>query len=87
MDYGAYLGRLFPNANRRSAAYTRQSRFEGSVRQVRGQIVRSLTKTGPMSKHDLESAIGPIDSRFERAIEGLLRDGIISLRDGVVTLD
>jgi len=87
MDYGSHLGRLFPNANRRSAAYTRQSRFEGSVRQVRGQVLRTLTQIGPVSRQELEAAIGPIDHRFERALEGLRRDGIVSIREGLVTLD
>lgn len=31
LDYGAYLKKTLPNPSRRSAAYTRQSRFEGRV--------------------------------------------------------
>lgn len=42
LDYGAYLKRTLPNPSRRSAAHTRQSRFEGSRRQKRAQLVRLL---------------------------------------------
>ena len=40
LDYGAYLKSTMPNPSRRSAAYTRQSAFEGSHRQKRAAIVR-----------------------------------------------
>jgi A/G-specific adenine glycosylase len=81
MDYGAYLGRVVPNRNRRSAAYSRQSRFEGSLRQVRGRIIRALAGKGPLTVRELESVTGPTDNRFERAIDALLREELI-VRDG-----
>ena len=42
LDYGAQLKKELPNPSRRSAGYTRQSRFEGSRRQKRAEIVRIL---------------------------------------------
>ena len=42
LDYGAYLKKTLPNPSRRSRAYTRQSRFEGSNRQKRAALVRAL---------------------------------------------
>lgn len=42
LDYGAYLKKTVPNPSRRAKAYTRQSRFEGSRRQKRAEIVRQL---------------------------------------------
>ena len=42
LDYGAYLKRTVPNPSRRSAAHTRQSRFEGSHRQKRAELLRVL---------------------------------------------
>ncbi|MEK7583546.1 MAG: A/G-specific adenine glycosylase [Patescibacteria group bacterium] len=41
MDYGAMLGKTVPNPNRRSAHYTRQSKFEGSNRQKRGRQLKA----------------------------------------------
>ena len=42
LDYGAYLKKMLPNPSRRSATYTRQSRFEGSRRQKRAELVRIM---------------------------------------------
>jgi A/G-specific adenine glycosylase len=42
MDYGTYLAKTMPNPNRRSIHYTKQSKFEGSLRQLRGEILRQL---------------------------------------------
>ena len=46
MDYGVLLKNLFPNANVRSAHYTKQTKFENSNRQIRGQLIHLLTDTG-----------------------------------------
>ena len=43
MDYGSMLGAKEENANKRSAHYVKQSKFEGSLRQVRGKIIKLLT--------------------------------------------
>ncbi|MFB3897659.1 MAG: A/G-specific adenine glycosylase [bacterium] len=42
MDYGVMLKSLVPNPNRRSAHYTKQSKFEGSNRQIRGMILKAM---------------------------------------------
>lgn len=40
LDYGAYLKRTVPNPSRRSRTHTTQSRFEGSHRQKRAELLR-----------------------------------------------
>src|SRR3989344_13303 len=46
MDYGAMLKRTIGNPNVRSRTYVKQSRFEGSRRQIRGRLVKlALQKT------------------------------------------
>ena len=40
MDYGSYLSKMVPNPNRKSRHYVRQSKFEGSDRQIRGALLR-----------------------------------------------
>lgn len=52
MDYGAELKKKVVNPNRRSSGYTKQSKFEGSLRQARGAVLRQLTdrKTGYAKK-------------------------------------
>lgn len=44
MDYGAYLKSVHKVNNKRSAAYTKQSTFQGSTRQIRGAIIRVLSE-------------------------------------------
>jgi len=43
MDYGSYLKTSVGNVSRRSKQYTKQNRFEGSRRQLRGAILRELS--------------------------------------------
>jgi hypothetical protein len=47
------------------------------VREVRGQIVRQLTKS-PMQEADLRSVINA-DGRFEAALAGLINDGLVQV--------
>jgi A/G-specific adenine glycosylase len=86
MDYGAYLARTHGNANRRSAHYRKQAPFEGSVRQVRGSVVRCLTANGPLPVSELEKLCGRGDSRFEVAIEKLASEGMIVVEAGLARL-
>ncbi|MDB5237888.1 MAG: endonuclease [Candidatus Kaiserbacteria bacterium] len=72
MDYGSYLKKQFPNPSRRSAGYTKQSKFEGSLRQVRGMILRELHK-GPSLLNSL-----PVEKeRVDAALASLKKHGMI----------
>lgn len=42
LDYGAYLKKTIPNPSRRSRSHVKQSRFEGSHRQKRAELLRVL---------------------------------------------
>lgn len=44
MDYGTFLAKQVPNPNRKSKHYAKQSKFEGSTRQLRGEILRIVLK-------------------------------------------
>lgn len=69
MDYGAMLKERQPNPGRRSAHYARQSPFEGSLRQVRGMILRTLVKQPGIS----EAALGKEINRDEEMVKEALR--------------
>jgi A/G-specific adenine glycosylase len=71
MDYGADLAKRVPNPNRRSRHYSVQSRFEGSLRQVRGEVLRRLLG-GPKEASDLGT-----DERLPRVLSDLVREGFI----------
>jgi A/G-specific adenine glycosylase len=44
MDYGSHLRKKVENPNRKSAHYSKQSKFEGSDRQLRGELLRNLLR-------------------------------------------
>jgi A/G-specific adenine glycosylase len=85
MDYGAALARQVPNPNRRSRSWSRQGRFEGSDRQIRGAILRRLLDDGPATPAGLTAGlagIGDTDAgRVRRLIADLEREGFVR-RDG-----
>ena len=77
MDYGVHIKKLHKNPARRSASYTRQSRFEGSLRQVRGAILREL-HTDRFTLKNLPFGA----DKVENALEALERDGLIVKEKG-----
>lgn len=76
MDYGAWLKKQGVGKITRSAHYKKQSPLKGSIREVRGRIVHELTK-GDLSVVSLKRKV-TADERFESALNGLLRDGLVS---------
>ena len=87
MDYGAELKGLLGNSNHRSKIYKKQSPFEGSLRQVRGAVLRVLAKEGSQPSHrtlsSLKKSLGDhIDySRLLRAARALEKDGILEVSE------
>jgi A/G-specific adenine glycosylase len=83
MDYGTYLKKTVGNASVRSAHHVRQSPFEGSRRQVRGAVLRSLSSRG-LSWQELASAIA--DERLAAVLQELAAEGMIDLTNGIYHL-
>lgn len=74
MDYGSWLKKQGVRPSR-SLQYKKQSPLKGSVREVRGQILRALAR-GDMTGTQLRQELGD-DGRFEHALDGLVRDGLV----------
>ena len=85
MDYGAHLKANGIRLNTKSAHYARQSRFEGSLREVRGAILRSLGFSST-NEESLEAELEFPRDRFLAALEGLFKDGLIEEKDGILRL-
>jgi A/G-specific adenine glycosylase len=85
MDYGAHIKKEHGNATRRSRTYTKQKTFKGSLRQVRGAILRELTQGGP-AKKVLGKKIGFKTMHVVRALKALERDGLVVRQGEVVSL-
>lgn len=82
MDYGSDLKRRFPNPSRRSRHHTVQSRFEGSDRQIRGAVLRLLLESGGMTVRAMQKQLDVEAERFERILEGMVKDGFIRKERG-----
>jgi A/G-specific adenine glycosylase len=74
MDYGTHLKQHVGNASKASASYNKQSKFEGSRRQIRGAVLRFLAKEG-MTLHKLQNLLP--DERLEVVLEDLVKEGFI----------
>lgn len=76
MDYGSWLKANGIRNISASKHYKKQSPLTGSIREIRGQIVTALT-SGDKDLSELEEAV-IIDERFNQALDGLMKDGLVS---------
>ena len=84
MDYGAFLKKQGVGNVAASKHYRRQPRFDGSVRQVRGRILATLLD-GALSNARLRAVVGA-DERYDKALQGLMKDGLVSASAGYYRL-
>ncbi len=76
MDYGSYLKSTGIKNNAKSKHYTKQSKFEGSKRQIRGAIMRELLK-GPMTIVKIVKAVDKEQGSVEKVLDDLVREGFV----------
>jgi A/G-specific adenine glycosylase len=86
MDYGTHLKKAHANPARRSAHHVRQSRFDGSDRQVRGAVLRELSAAGGRGAHALHAALQVESGRLAVILQRLEAEGFIACVTGKYTL-
>ena len=72
MDYGSFLKSTYPNPSRKSTHHTKQSKFEGSLRQVRGAILKAQVEG-----KSLATVRKKFPEKFEEAWSRLTAEGMI----------
>ena len=88
MDYGAMLGSpkrsegglghsRMENPNRKSAHYTKQLKFEGSNRQLRGMILRLRLAHPKISVGEIAKRVGHSVERVKNALLTLKKEGLV----------
>lgn len=83
MDYGVFLKQTVGNTASRSKHYTKQTAFKGSVRQIRGEVIRFLT-TGTK---EYEAIVAHIDDeRLDRVLDTLKNEGFIRIEKSEYSL-
>ncbi len=80
MDCGVILKKLYPNPSRKSKHHARQSRFEGSDRQIRGAIIRFVLAEKCFSKEQLQETFGEPE-RAQKIIDQLIKEGFLVFLD------
>ncbi len=86
MDLGVELKRHRKKINHRSKHFTRQSKFEGSHRQVRAAVLRVLTENTRAKRQAIEKLTKCDPERIEKALVELEREGFVVCQRGSYTL-
>ncbi|MBM4065491.1 MAG: A/G-specific adenine glycosylase [Planctomycetes bacterium] len=80
MDYGVMLKKEYENPNRRSAHYQKQSPFHGSDRQVRGMLIKILTRQSCVSEREIMEKLQISSDKLKNNLAQLLKEGFIKRR-------
>ncbi len=90
MDYGSYLKSVLPNPSRQSKHHQVQKKFKGSLRQVRGEIIRILAAAANigslLTTKQLSQQITKLDDRFMVALNQLVAEKLVVSEGDVVRL-
>lgn len=85
MDYGTHLKQRGIKLNARSKHYNKQSKFEGSHRQLRGAILRALL-VGPQTMDTLIDITNRTHSDVARMVAHLAGESLVSLKNGRIRI-
>jgi A/G-specific adenine glycosylase len=77
MDYGSYLKKEGKGSNSKSKHYIKQSKFKGSDREIRGQILKQLILKKKLSLVELKKVIKTEPARIVEQVDSLLIEGLI----------
>ena len=86
MDYGAMLAKLEINPNRRSLHYSKQSKFVGSNRQLRGKIIKNILENPSITIDDLAGILEEDVIGIQKPLEQLINEGFIIETEGLLSL-
>jgi len=78
MDYGTWLKKQTPNPSRKSRHHTRQSKFQGSTRQIRGAILKLLLNSKGLSGLALAKKINDPQKRVSTVLKILVNEKLIT---------
>lgn len=83
MDYGSYLKQTDTRLHQ-SRQYKKQPPLRGSLREMRGRIVRHMSQYLSCDLASLRDELA--DERFDTALAGLVADGLVTHRAGQISL-
>ena len=77
MDYGVMLKKTVGNLSRKSSSYRKQSRFEGSDRQLRGRILDLLLSRSRVDAKTAATLLDQPEGRVKALTGALLSEGLV----------
>jgi A/G-specific adenine glycosylase len=86
MDLGTELKKTVPNPNRRSVHYTKQTRFEGSDRQIRGSLLQLFLKQKLTGEDEILGCVAEEPCRVRKILGDLENEGFIERRNNCYLL-
>jgi A/G-specific adenine glycosylase len=91
MDYGSMLGaaagkKNIKNPNRRSAHYAKQSKFSGSDRELRGQVLRLLLARKKILPKEIFGILSQPEERIVKVVSALRREGFVKQKGIILQL-
>ncbi len=86
MDYGVMLKKTLKNPSRKSKHHTKQSRFEGSNRQVRGAILKMLVIEPALPEGAFIESISREAGKIKEILADLETEGFIRYKKGYYSL-
>lgn len=78
MDYGTHLKKTVVNPNRRSAHYTKQAKFVGSDRQIRGAIIKLFSQNIRLDEQSVVLRLSEYEkARVVKQLQSLMHEGML----------
>jgi A/G-specific adenine glycosylase len=87
MDYGVMLKKAHSNPNKKSVHYTKQSRFEGSNRQIRSTILKALLARNSCSLEELVHDLLFTHESVKRNVDAMQKEGLLKETSGVISIN
>jgi A/G-specific adenine glycosylase len=87
MDYGVMLKKLYPDLNKRSAHYRKQTPFKGSNRQIRGELLKLLIKHKILKMSDIEKNLKSVlKKKLMTILSQLEKEGFLEINGETVQI-
>ncbi len=87
MDYGVVIKKIYKNPSRNSRHYAKQSKFEGSDRQIRGWIIATIAHRPQLSIPEVQVQFSwATEVLVEKIVNGLVSDKLIVRKDKLISM-
>ena len=84
MDFGTMLKKNGFDKNANSLNYVKQSRFEGSLRQKRGAILKQLSQGSKATVESLSVALDYKEDIVNEIVDKLIAEGFLTISRGII---